>query len=288
MDSVKYICISFNATDMRNGIIRISIAVIALIALSSWGSTGHRLIGLHVKESFNGDMEFFDSWVPYLAEHSSDADWRKKTDPDEFPKHFIDLDNFPMFKERGRVPYDLDSCLAIYGASFMEDNGFLPWSIIFTYDSLVIYLRNGDYDSGKRMAADLSHYVADGHMPLHLTRNYDGQYSDNKGIHYRYEIGMIDRYEDKLHYKGKPAVKIKDVRTYVFATLYSNYPYVTDVLEADDRARSKYPDIESDGYYRELWNSTSDLTISQFSKASHTLANLLYTAWIEAGRPGTN
>jgi hypothetical protein len=172
-----------------------------------------------------------------------------------------------------------------HGATFMEENGFLPWATIKTYDSLVYYLKTGDSESGKRMAADLSHYVADAHMPLHLTRNYDGQFSENTGIHFRYEIEMIDRYESQIHYDGKPAIEIDHVPNYIFTCLYSNYPFAKDVLNADDLAKRANPDVESKEYYQELWKRTAGLTRNMYSKASNALANLLYTAWIEAGRP---
>jgi hypothetical protein len=41
------------------------------------------------------------------------------------------------------------------------------------------------------VAADIGHYVADMHQPLHLTRNYNGQLTGNYGIHARYEGQMI-------------------------------------------------------------------------------------------------
>jgi hypothetical protein len=34
------------------------------------------------------------------------------------------------------------------------------------------------------IAADLGHYIADAHMPLHTSDNHDGQLTDQKGILY--------------------------------------------------------------------------------------------------------
>ncbi|MFC2090203.1 hypothetical protein ACFLT1_05455 [Bacteroidota bacterium] len=270
---------------MKKEIFRFFIAGIVFFTLTSWGSTGHRIISLQLELFFNPEMEFYASWIPYISDHSSDADWRKKTDPDEFPKHFIDLDNYPSFKHDGSISQDLDSCITVYGSAFMDQNGYLPWATISTYDSLVHCLKNGDTKNGKRFAADLSHYVADGHMPLHLTRNYDGQYSENTGIHFRYEIEMIDRYEEQITYEGKPAMKVDNAAEYIFNYLYFNYIYADSVLQADDYARNIAPDPETDAYYEALWESTEYLTRNMYRDASHAFSNLLYTAWIEAGKP---
>jgi hypothetical protein len=37
------------------------------------------------------------------------------------------------------------------------------------------------------IAADLGHYIADAHMPLHTSDNHDGQLTDQKGIHSLWE-----------------------------------------------------------------------------------------------------
>ena len=75
-------------------------------------------------------------------------------------------------------------------------------------------------------------YVADGHMPLHITRNYNGQYSGNHGIHSRYESNMIDEFENEISYDGQEIHCINDVRNYVFTYLYQNYTYVDSILLA--------------------------------------------------------
>jgi hypothetical protein len=46
-------------------------------------------------------MSFWASWSDSLAAHGSDADYRKSSDPDEAPKHYIDIDNYPEFISNG-------------------------------------------------------------------------------------------------------------------------------------------------------------------------------------------
>ncbi len=263
-------------------------AITALIILSSWGNKGHTMISFRINLSFNEEMNQFSDWVFYLSDHASDADKRKRDDPEEGPKHYIDIDNYDMFLDQGRIPTTLDSCITAYGEQFVEDNGYLPWATLAMYDSVVSCLERGDWTNAKKYGADLGHYVADGHMPLHLTRNYDGQFTDNDGIHARYEIKMIERYHDQISYSGTPAEEISNVTQYIFSYLYSNYAYMDSILIADNYAKEMTGGNSSELYYTALWHKTEHFTNQLFSQASHAFAELLYNAWIEAGRPSAS
>lgn len=264
-------------------------AIIGLIGLSfiliSWGSTGHNKINTASGLSFNSKMTQFNSWISVLASHASDADNRKSKDPTESPKHYIDLDNYSVFLTKGKIPQTLDSVIAIYGSSFVYGNGILPWATITSFDSLENCFKRKDWDKAVLFAADLGHYVADGHMPLHITRNYDGQYSGNTGIHSRYESTMINSYVSQINYQGVETVEIQDVRQYIFKYLYTNYSFVNSVLAGDNYAKSVNSNTSSTAYKQALWDQTKSFTIPLFSNASHALSELIYTAWVNAGSP---
>ncbi len=271
---------------MGKKIFRVFTLLFAMILLSSWGNQGHTMISFRINLSFNEEMSLFNDWIFYLSEHASDADNRKRNDPEEGPRHYIDIDNYPGFQESGVIPHSLEDCISAYGAGFVEDNGTLPWATLAMYDSVVSYMRREDWTGAKKYAADLGHYVADGHMPMHLTRNYDGQFTGNEGIHARYEIDMIARYHDKVVYEGTPAAIVNDPAAYIFSYIYENYPYMDSILIADDYATEMGNGNSSEQYYMALWERTEHLTRQMFSKASHAFAELLYSAWVEAGRPG--
>jgi hypothetical protein len=233
-------------------------------------------------------MEQFHSWAQDLIEHASDADYRKDEDPDEGPRHYLDVDNYPEFISQGRIPQTYDSVVAKYGISFVIDQGVLPWATKNSYDSLVSTMARFDWEKAVLFAADLGHYVADGHMPLHITRNYNGQFSGNSGIHSRYESTMINAYQGQIVYPGHEIAAVEEVQDYIFDYLYDNYLYVDSVLLADDYARALAGNTSSATYKAALWEKTGDFTILLFSRASHTLAELIYSAWTEAGKPDMN
>jgi len=140
-----------------------------------------------------------------------------------------------------------------------------------------------DWQKAAFFAADLGHWVADGHMPFHITRNYDGQFTGNEGIHGRYESGMINEFENNITYTGKPAVYIKNMPEFIFEYLYTNYRFLDSVLIADNHAQQVAGNTSSASYNEILWGKTSGFTTQLFSDASFAFASLLYTAWVNAG-----
>ncbi|MDP1621976.1 MAG: T9SS type A sorting domain-containing protein [Bacteroidales bacterium] len=257
------------------------------LMLSSWGSKGHRKISQNFAACLPVELSFLKPvWTNFVANHASDADYRKDQDPNESPRHYIDIDNYPEFVQTGRIPQTYDSVLAKYGYNFVIDQGTLPWTTMITFDSLKSCFQRGDWNKSSLFAADLGHYVGDGHMPLHITNNYNGQMTGQTGVHSRYESTMISRYESLLVYPADQAQYIEDIGGYVFNYLYHNYKYVDSVLLADTYAKTLAGgSTSSDAYYQALWAKSGNFTILMMRNASATLADLVYTAWVQAGSP---
>lgn len=233
-------------------------------------------------------MQDFLAWVNFLTDHASDADYRKDTDPTEGPKHYIDIDNYSEFIATGQIPQNYDSVVALHGLSFVIDCGILPWATERTFDSLRNCMIRLDFAKAQIFAADLGHYVADGHMPLHITNNYNGQLTGNTGIHSRYESTMINGHISEFVYTGTDAVFVTDVNQYIFDYLYENYPYCDSILEADNYAKTISSNTSSTAYKNALWEKSKSFTIPLFKHASNALADLIYTAWVQAGSPPLN
>lgn len=257
-------------------------------ALMSWGYQAHYLINARISFSFNEEMEQFLPWAPILEEHGADADKRKPYTPGESIKHYIDIDNYPGFLNEGCIPHSLDSVISIYGSEFVYDQGILPWATLATFDSLTQCFVRRDWNKAVLFAADLGHYVADGHMPLHITANYNGGLSGNYGIHSRFESTMINTYIQQISYTGDSIHFIYNVQDYIFNYIYENYVYVDSIIAADNYAQNLTGNSSSTQYTEALWQQTQHFTIPLFKKSSNTIASLMYTAWCLAGKPLIN
>ncbi|MEI6434729.1 MAG: T9SS type A sorting domain-containing protein [Bacteroidota bacterium] len=270
---------------MKKFLFPVSLIFLVLL-LSGWGSKGHKKISQNFAVCLPAKMGFLNpGWTSFVANHGSDADYRKDQDPNESPRHFIDIDNYPEFVINGLINHSYDSVVAEHGLYFVTDQGILPWATLRSYDSLKSCFQRSDWNRASLFAADLGHYVADGQMPLHIAKNYNGQLSGQTGIHSRYETKLIERYETSLVYPVDSAIYIANVSSYIFNYLYANYKFVDSILLADLYATQIAGSVYSDAYYQAFWEKTGKFTINLMRNGSTALASLIYTAWIEAGSP---
>jgi len=264
---------------------RILLLFIFCLFLVSWGAVGHKIINSKCTDSFPTSMSAFKIWSDSLSIHSSDADTRKNVDKTESPKHYIDIDFYPEFITSGRIASTYDSIVSIHGAPYIVSNGSLPWATINMYDTLVVDFRKHKWHKAMLDASDLGHYVGDGHMPLHLTENYDGGMTNQSGIHSRYETAMVGAFSTALsNYGGAEVHSVSNVTKYIFDYIYVDYQYKDSVLAADTYAKTVSSDTRSSLYTSALW-SKAQFTTLLMHNASHSLAELIYTAWLEAGSP---
>ncbi|MDP4290721.1 MAG: hypothetical protein Q8908_06540 [Bacteroidota bacterium] len=270
---------------MKLNILRSCILIVLFFSLSSWGEKGHYKINSSCTQSFPHRIRNLKTWSAALAAHASDADKRRSQDPYEANRHYIDIDNYPGFTADHKIIENRDSAYRNYTRKFIYKNGSLPWTTDSTYHALVQNFRAKDWSRAMLTAAYMGHYIGDGHMPLHLTANYDGKFTSQSGIHDRYESKMINQYYDEITFNRSRVKKVKDVRSYIFKYIYNNYQYKDSLLAADKKAYAEAGNEYSKAYYQLLWKSTKHFTVALLANSSRSMAELIYTAWIEAGKP---
>ena len=91
------------------------------------------------------------------------------------------------------LPRTLEEARARLGGDYYR-RGVLPWIIQDRWRDLVEAFRAGDPAKVALATAVLGHYIADAHVPLHTTQNFDGQFTGQRGVHSRWESGLVERY----------------------------------------------------------------------------------------------
>ena len=275
---------------MKNKLSIFSITIILFLSFTqtafSWGKKGHELINKMSVYYLPVEMKAFVNWGKYLEDHAADADIRKRTDPSERPKHYIDIDYYKEFLE-GRMIENEDSLIAKYGKERVYKEGILPWAILKTYKNLIKAFKNRNKSKALFYAADLGHYVADAHQPMHTVMNYNGQFTNQKGIHARYEITMVNEHLNDIRksLEIEPASYVKKPLKFIF-NFIANSNSVCDILfNADKLATKESGSTENKNYYKILWFRTKYITEIQFNSAAEDIAALIYTAWIHGGKP---
>lgn len=255
-------------------------------SLFAWGAEGHKLITDKALTGLPAEMRPFAPWFKFIYEHCTDPDTRKDAVKGEGVRHYVDADFYKEFRA-GKMVWIRDTLEARYGKEKVEKMGVLPWAIEETYAKLVSALRTKNAADAKQMMADLAHYVADAHQPMHTMLNYDGQLSGQKGIHARYESDMIEKHFAELEPKVKEKKPAQRKKVFPFITGFiTETHFLHPVLyQADLYATKEAGAASGDEYLRILWFYTRSTTVRLFNEAVKNLGDLYYSAFLEAGSP---
>jgi hypothetical protein len=265
---------------------KIIVLVLIPAALSGWGEKGHKIITKYAMKSLPAEMNLSDEIKNAIVEHSTDADKRKKYVKDEYPKHFIDIDYYEEFVN-GNMITSYDELSKIYGEKTVTEMGVLPWATMSAYSNLVDAFKQNDKEKIILYASDISHYVEDGHQPQHTTLNYNGEMTNQKGVHFRYESDMFDKNAEEIenNYYSIPIQYVSDISDYIFNYVAESNSYNDMILAADRFAYEKSDKNYNENFYRLFWFKTKHVTFNRVSLGASRTASLIYSAWIDAGKP---
>lgn len=262
------------------------VVILPFNLILSWGGDGHKLICKKAMTLLPNEMNKFSQWQEYITTHSVDPDKRRDTDKTEDPKHFIDIDFYPEYL-KGNMIEDKRQLDSLYGESTVTKMGLLPWATVDTYVNLVKAFREKNINKALLYASDLTHYVADGHQPLHTVMNYNGQLTGQKGIHFRYESVMVDSNLAVVdnEFESEKARYISSPLNFVFGYIISANSLADLIFSADSFA-FKYSNSKNDAeYYKLLWFRTKYITENLVENSARDFASLFYSAWVDAGKP---
>ena len=78
---------------------------------------------------------------------------------------------------------------------------------------------------------------------------------------------------------------ISDPLEYIFQVITVSHSFLPVILEADKAAVLVSKGEYNDEYYEFLWHRTQGLIKYSYMQAAEVYASLVYSAWVEAGRP---
>ena len=265
-------------------------ALLALLAIpgiaSAWSGVQHIQITRYAARNLPPEMAGFREFAHPMALPSIYPDLWRLADLDEAPRHYFEPD---------RLPEDFD-CTALSSdpaIAFSEQIpirrdiiGDAPWAIYDLMNQMSEAMRTNDWMWAARCGATLSHYAGDLHVPLHTTRNYNGQESWQHGIHTRWEADMVKAFLRTDDIEPRPAEYLENPFQAIFEWTAESAVCAREVLKADLIAkRAAGGQVETESYYLKLWELTGDMAIERISAAAHHVASLWYTAWVNAGKP---
>lgn len=275
------------------------IGMLCVLLYCSWGFYAHKLINHTAVFTLPTEIAvFYKKHIKTITESAIDADKRCYVDSAESPRHYIDIDKFDGGMDSIRVHWSMAK------EKFEERNliarGIVPWQIERSYRQLVHAFMEKDTRRIIRYSADLGHYVADAHVPLHTTQNYNGQYTGQIGIHAFWESRLPEMFASEYDLLVGRAQYIDDPLDYAWKIVESSHTLVDSVLSIEKTLSQTVPEhlrksyiernnilaLNYSDYYASQYHMALQGMVARRMRASvHAVGSLWYSAWVDAGQP---
>jgi len=270
-----------------------------LLLCTSWGFFAHKEINkMAVFTLPQPLMSFYKHNIDFITTQAVNPDKRRYAVVGEAQKHYMDIEFYTDSVLVLRPNWIAASNL--YPEDSMQAHGILPWNLIRLTYRLTEAFKNKDSKTILKLSADMGHYVGDLHVPLHTTKNYNGQLTRQHGIHGLWESRLPELFANGYNYYSGEAKYITNVHDYVWDALQSSRECVDSVLLIELRLQGKFTEDKiftyedrngqniriysyafSEAYHTEL----KDMVERRMRAAIKMTGDLWYTSWINGGRP---
>jgi hypothetical protein len=175
-----------------------------------------------------------------------------------------------------------------------------PWTIQYQYYKLVRAFKAHDTTAILNTSANLGHYLADAHVPLHLTENYNGQFTNQTGIHALWESRIPEFFADKYHLKTGRARYIENPLAEAFRICRASFKSVDTVLRFERILNKSFPADKKYAMILHGKKEISDYSVPyslayqkmmkgmverQMRASILSVGSFWYSAWVDAGQP---
>lgn len=242
---------------------------------------------------------FYKSHIVYLTEHAVDPDKRRHSDKAEPPRHYIDLDHYGEHSWDS-LPHFWKDAVEKLTEDTLQSYGIVPWYIPKVYYRLLNAFKEKDEKKILYYSANLGHYIGDACVPLHCTENYNGQLTNQYGIHGFWESRLPELFGDNYDFICGRVEYIPKVQEFCWNLIRGSSVALDSVLNFERELNNSFsPDLkyayESRGtltmkvYSRDYSAAFHKMLDGQVERrmrtAIYAVASMWYTAWVNAGSP---
>ena len=192
---------------------------------------------------------------------------------------------------------------SIYMRDVFSAHGIVPYHLQVMQRRLTSAFKRNELDMVLRISAEIGHYIADACVPLHTTTNYNGQLTDQVGIHAFWESRIPELFAvNEFDMVVGTAEYMEDPTAYFWNLVLGSHKEVDEVLNIEKSLRQTYP-TDQQFCFEDRLNNNVRTQCSGFAKAYHLAMDKMveerfrvaikavgdswYTAWIDAGQPAS-
>ena len=271
----------------------------------AWGFYGHRLLNRLAVYTLPPEMlPFFKANIDYLTNNATRPDSRRTVVPTEAPRHFLDVDAYGdsalTSHGRGLPRAYADAVALVGGEDSLLRHGIVPWQVARMKGQLTEAFKAQDTDNILRLAADMGHYVADACVPLHTTRNYNGQFTNQRGIHALWESRLPELNATGYDLLTGQAPYLDNPTEAAWLAVERAHAALDSVFTIEQQLTAELSEDRKYGY-EQRGRQTIRTYSREFSQAYHQRLNgqverqlryaarligaFWYTCWVDAGQP---
>ena len=267
---------------------------------SYWGFYAHSLINRLAVFSLPPELiGYYKPHLQYITEKAVNPDRRRYAVKGEAEKHFIDLDNYGD-SALAILPIHWHDAVEKFPEDSLRANGIGPWSAYLTFINLTKAFEQKNTNAILRLSADLGHYLADLNVPLHTTKNYNGQLTDQVGIHGFWESRVPELqakdYElwiGQAEYVPHPQQSIWDAVAHAHSqvdSVLSIEKSLTESFSADQKYSYEERNKQTVRVYSSDFSTAYAAALDhqverQMKRSIKMIADFWFTAWVNAGQP---
>ena len=238
--------------------------------------------------------------IDFITEHAVDPDMRRYAVAEEGARHFMDIDHYGTFPFDS-LPRKWNDAAARFSADTLQQYGIVPWYVQTMLYRLTDAFKEKNQARILKLSAEIGHYIADAHVPLHANSNHNGQYTNQQGIHGFWESRVPELLAEKEwdFFIGK-AEYIKDPGKFIWQRVLESAAAADTVLRIERELTSQFPADQKFSFenrngviirqYSSSFTKAYDTRLQgmverRMRMAIFSVASFWYTAWVNAGQP---
>ncbi len=266
-----------------------------------WGFYAHKKINYYAVFLLPPEMmALYKPNIAFLEEHAVDPDKRRYAVPEEGPRHYIDIDHYGTYPYTG-LPRKWKDAVAKFGEDSLNAYGIVPWHLQGMLYRLTEAFKEKNFSKIMKTSAEIGHYIADSHVPLHANSNHNGQYTNQKGIHGFWESRVPELLANsKFDFFIGKAQYIDKAADYIWARVLESALAADSVLRVEKELTAQFSTDEkysfetrnsvvirqySSGFTNAFNDKLNGMVERRMRLAIASVASFWYTAWVNAGQP---
>ncbi len=266
-----------------------------------WGFYAHKQINYLAVFLLPPEMMgLYKSNINYLSDHAPDPDKRRYIVKAEAPRHYLDLDHYGKYPFPD-LPRNWKDAVGKFSEDSLNAHGIAPWWIQVMLGRLTRAFRDKNKEQVLKLSAEIGHYIADAHVPLHASSNHNGQYTNQQGIHGFWESRIPellaekewDFFMDKAAYIEEPLEFMWDRMlesaaasdTVLIYERKLNDQYSADKKYAFENRNNQLIKQYSKAYSIQYNRMLKGMVERRMRQSVYAVSSFWYTAWSNAGQP---